>query len=299
MEMSIFHSSKCRQPKHYPMKKIVLFLSALFVTIVSEAQTATSLFWVSDSLQVSEVVSETVDMSELLGHSGPAVENSHMILRLPFDNSGSVDIYSKSGRGMELYRYFWHPTALQQESDGAGCDAYEVGSTIGCGGFALWDGEQPVRLIAEKGRTARVGETKKGSFAEIIAYGVKYMGKSVDVMIRIDVNAKSRVATVTASELSGRKVRFMTGINYHEGQKVTHGNGYMTVWGQHPVEGVQMPVGAALRFSDKDFPLIEKVDDMVRIISEPAAEVKTRIIAASAKEAELNSAKRFEEYVVD
>lgn len=280
------------------MKKLILVLSALALTYVSMAQTAVSLFWKSDSLQVSEVVSETADLYDELGHGGPAVENSHMILRLLFNDSGAVDVYSKSGRGMELARYGWYPTAEQQELERAGADAYEVGNTIGCGGFALWDGEKEVRLVATRGRTARVGETKKGSYVEMTAYGVEYMGDLVDIMVRIDVNVKSRLASVSAKELSGKKVRFLTGVNFHEGQKVIVDKKHVAVWGQHPVEGTAFPVGAAVLFSDKAFPTVERTGDMVRIISEPAEEVKTRILASSTKEAELNSAKRFEEYVV-
>lgn len=280
------------------MKKLILVLSALALTYVSMAQTAVSLYWKSDSLQVSEVVSETADLYDELGHGGPAVENSHMILRLLFNDSGAVDVYSKSGRGMELARYGWYPTAEQQELERAGADAYEVGNTIGCGGFALWDGEKEVRLVATRGRTARVGETKKGSYVEMTAYGVEYMGGLVDIMVRIDVNVKSRLASVSAKELSGKKVRFLTGVNFHEGQKVIVDKKHVAVWGQHPVEGTAFPVGAAVLFSDKAFPTVERTGDMVRIISEPAEEVKTRILASSTKEAELNSAKRFEEYVV-
>ena len=281
------------------MKKLILLLSALTMTYVSMAQTASSLFWKSDSLQVTEVVSETADLYDELGHGGPAVENSHMILRMFFNDSGAVDLYSKRGRGMELARYGWYPTAEQQELDGAGADAYEVGNTIGCGGFALWDGEKEVKLVATKGRTARAGDTKKGSYVEMIAYGVEYMGDMVDIMVRIEMNVKSRIASVSAQELSGKKVRFLTGVNFHEGQKVLMEQKHVTVWGTHPVEGQAFPVGAAVMFSDKDFPTVEKTEEMVRIISVPVAEVKTKIMAASTKEAELNSAKRFEEYVVD
>ena len=269
------------------------------MTFVSMAQTASSLFWKSDSLQVSEVVSETADLYNELGHGGPAVENSHMILRMLFNDSGSVDLYSKRGRGMELARYGWYSTAEQQELDGAGADAYEVGNTVGCGGFALWDGEKEVKLVATRGRTARAGDTKKGSYVEMIAYGVEYMGDMVDIMVRIEMNVKSRIASVSAKELSGKKVRFLTGVNYHEGQKVLMEKKHVAVWGAHPVEGQAFPVGAAVMFSDKDFPTVEKTDEMVRAISVPLAEVKTKIMAASTKEAELNSAKRFEEYVVD
>ena len=147
------------------MKKLLSVLTVLTISFVSSAQTASSLFWKKDSLQVNEIVSEVPDLTLEVGHQGPAVENSHMILSMCFDDSGAIDLYSKSGRGQELMRYLWYPTADQRENEGAGADAYVTGETLGCGGIALWDGEKMVKLAATKGRTARVGETKKGSYA--------------------------------------------------------------------------------------------------------------------------------------
>lgn len=276
----------------------IIFLSLPFLSFDSMAQTASSLFWRSDSLQVNEIVSETGDQYRKIGHHGPAVENSHMALRIYFNDSGAVDVYSKNGRGMELMRFLWYPSAQMQESAGAGCDSYIVGKTVGLGGIALWDGEKEVKLVATKGRTARAGDTKKGSYIEMIAYGVEYKGDMVDISIRIDVTSKSREAEVTARELSGRKVQFLTGINWHEGQKVSFGEDFISVWGPHPAKEATMPVGAGLFFSDKDFPVVEKTDDMVRIISSQKSQVRTRIISASVKEAEINSAKRFEAYMM-
>ena len=281
------------------MRKILFTLSVLLMSVAAGAQTATSLFWKTDSLQVNEIVSDVPDLSQEVGHQGPAVENTHMLLSLCFDDSGAIDLYSKSGRGMELRRYLWNPTADEQENEGAGVDAYVVGETLGCGGFALWDGDKIVRLVATKGRTARVGETKKGSYIEMIAYGVADKGGSVDISIRVDVVDKARTASVTAMELSGKKVQFVTGVNFHEGQKTFFGNDHVAAWGVHPSSGVQMPVGAAVLFSAKEFPVVEKKEEMFIAISQPMAKVKTNILAASTKEAELNSAKRFEEYVVD
>lgn len=283
------------------MNRLYSFFIVLAFLVVSNdlmGQTAKSLFWRSDSLQVNEIVSETGDQYRKIGHHGPAVENSHMALRIYFNDSGAVDVYSKSGRGMELMRYLWYPSAQMQENAGAGCDSYIVGKTVGLGGIALWDGEKEVKLVATKGRTARVGDTKKGSYVEMTAYGVEYKGNLVDVSIRIDVTAKSREAVVTAKELSGKKVQFLTGINWHEGQSVKYGEEYISIWGPHPAKEATMPVGAGMFFSDKDFPSVEKTDDMVRIISYPKSQVQTRIISASTKEAELNSAKRFEAYMM-
>lgn len=286
------------------MKK--LFLSSIFVLLVSgaavaqTARTACSLFWRSDSLQVKEIVSETGNQYKKVGHHGPAVENSHMALRIYFNDSGAIDVYSKSGRGMELAQYKWYPSVQDQTEYGIGCDEYRVGKTVGLGGIALWDGEKEVKLVATKGRTARVGETKKGSFAEMIAYGVEYMGSLVDISIRIDMNSKSRVALITASELSGKKVQFLTGVNYHEGQKVVFNEEYISVWGIHPadVSASPIPIGSGMFYSSNVFPHIEKTSDMVRIISKPSAKVQTKVVSASTKEAELNTVKRFEAYMM-
>lgn len=286
------------------MKK--LFLSSIFVLLVSgaavaqTARTACSLFWRSDSLQVKEIVSETGNQYKKVGHHGPAVENSHMALRIYFNDSGAIDVYSKSGRGMELAQYKWYPSVQDQTEYGIGCDEYRVGKTVGLGGIALWDGEKEVKLVATKGRTARVGETKKGSFAEMIAYGVEYMGSFVDISIRIDMNSKSRVALITASELSGKKVQFLTGVNYHEGQKVVFNEEYISVWGIHPadVSASPIPIGSGMFYSSNVFPHIEKTSDMVRIISRPSAKVQTKVVSASTKEAELNTVKRFEAYMM-
>lgn len=281
-------------------KGFIFFIAiSLIAPALAQAQTASSLFLRSDSLQVKEIVSDQADMYKKVGHHGPAVENSHMALRIYFNDSGAIDLYSKSGRGMELLKYKWYPSEIDQTENGAGCDEYMVGKTVGFGGIALWDGESEVKLVATRGRTARVGDTSKGSYAELIAYGVPYKGDTVDISIRIDVLAKKREAKVTARELSGKKVQFLTGVNFHEGEKVSMGSGWASVWGIHPanVSTDPKPVGAAILFNAKKFESVEKTENMVRLVSYPASSVSTELVAASTKEAELNSVKRFEAYV--
>ena len=279
--------------------RIITALFFFIAPVLAQAQTASSLFLRADSLQVKEIVAETADMYKKVGHHGPAVENSHMALRIYFNNSGAIDLYSKNGRGMELLKYKWYPTEKDQEENGAGCDEYMVGKTVGFGGIALWDGESEVKLVATGGRTARVGDTSKGSYAEMIAYGVPYKGDTVDISIRIDMFAKKREATVTATELSGKKVQFLTGVNYHEGERVSMGEGWASVWGVHPanVSTDPKPVGAAILYNAKKFESVTTTENMVRLVSFPASSVSTKLIGASTKEAELNSAKRFEAYV--
>ena len=278
--------------------KILTVCLFSFLCASAKGQTAYSLFRLSDSLQVNEVVLDQAVCSGLLGHEGPAVENSHMALRLCLDGTGAIDVFSKSARGMELRHYLWNTTPGQQDTLLVGGDGYSVLETLGLGGVALWDGENKVALHACKELKARVGDTKKGSFAEVIYYGVPYMGDRVDVSVRIDMTIKSREAIVSASELSGKKVMFLTGVNRHKGQRVTLSDGIISVWGPHPGQENAFAIGAGMKYSVKDFPTVNKTEDMIMIISKPISGIATSVVSGSVKEAELNSAKRFEAYMM-
>lgn len=273
--------------------------AGMLCSMTSGAQTAKSLFLKSDGVQVTEIFAEDGDGYKAAGHHGPAVENTHMALRIYFNASGAIDVYSKSGRGMELEKYLWYPDKAGQEAYGLGCDVYRVGNTVGLGGIALWDDGKEVRLETSRGRLARVGDTRKGTFAEMISYGVPYAGDTVDIKVRVEVSSKTRNAVVTAEELSGKKVQFMTGVNYHPGASTGSGEGYIWVWGVHPadVSDSPCPVGGGMFFQKTAFSAPEKTEDMVRIISRPTAKIKTWIVSASTKEAELNSVRRFEAYM--
>lgn len=276
-------------------------LAAALCLLASEAdaQTASSLFWRKDSLQVKEIASPVAVQYNFVGHHGPAVENKQFALRIYFNDSGSIDVYSKSGRQMELLKYLWYPTEEQQAEEGAGSDEYLVGKTVGLGGIALWDGEKEVKLKATKGRTARVGETKKGHYAEIIAYGVAYKGELVDISIRADVFDGSPFAQITATSLTGAKVQFLTGVNFQKDADIQFGRKWISIWGVHPADISKDPaaLGGAMRFSRWRFSKPEKVENMVRIISRQTKQVKTNIIAASVKEDKLNSAEKLAQFV--
>lgn len=267
------------------------------IRAVYEAGTAASLFWRSDSLQVKEIYAVDNKQYSKVGHHGPAVENSMMGLRIYFNDSGAIDVYSKAQPGLELEKYLWYPTDTQMAEERAGCDEYFVGKSLGLGGIALWDGEKMVRLEMTKGRKALVGKTANGHFAEVISYGVPYKGALVDISIRIDVEGDSRFATVSAKVLNGRKVQFVTGVNYNEGAQINMSvPGVVSVWGKHPVNVSQnpIPIGGGMLYDTNIFPTISKEAEMIRIISIPTEEVSTKVISASVKEQDMNSDKFFE-----
>ena len=280
-------------------KCFIISVSALLCTFLSSAQTETSLFFRSDSVQVSEIVSDGPDQYKKVGHHGPAVENPWYALRIYFNDSGAIDLYSKSGKQMELRKYLWYPTREQQENEGAGCDEYRVGKTVGLGGIALWDKDHEVKLAAER-RTARVGKFRGGAFAEMISYGVPYTARKVDKSVKIEMSDKSRKAKIIASVVSGGRVQFVTGLNYHAGEYVQAGWGAIGTWGIHPADVSENPieVGAGLEYDPDDYVGIpESLDDMVRLVSKPCRKLVTTVVAASVKEDELNTPEKFFDYL--
>ena len=250
----------------------------------------------SDSLQVAEIFSPEGKEVNAMGHHGPAVENRYMALRFYFDGRGAIDVYSKSGKlDNELGRWLWYPSAEAQAKEGAGCDEYYVGKTVGLGGVRLWDGEREIRLDATAGRRSIVGRTRRGAFMEMISYGVPCQGDTVDVSVRVDVTDRDRWALVTVRELNGKPLRFATGINYHPGSQIRRGEGRLAVWGEHPadVSSHPAPIGGAIRFDPQQFPEVEDTDTAFRLISTPLSSFSTRIAAASTREDKLNTAERF------
>ncbi len=258
-----------------------------------------SQFLRSDSLQVAEILAPE-GREPQAGHHGPAVENRFMALRFYLDSRDAIDVYSKSGLiDDELGRWLWYPSREARQEEGAGCDEYFVGQTVGLGGVRLWDGENEVRMVPSAGLRSRVGRTDGGAYMEKILYGVPYMTDTVDVSIRVDVYDNGRWARVSARELSGKPVHFVTGVNYHLGSEVFLREGIAAVWGEHPadVSSRPVPIGGAIRFSPADFPTVDDTGNTIRLISVPLSCFSTEIVSASVKEAELCTAERFFEFV--
>ena len=74
------------------MRRFLLCLLAWLLAVSAGAQTACSLFWRSDSIQVRRIVSEEAVQYRNVGHHGPAVENKAFALRLYFNDSGAIDV---------------------------------------------------------------------------------------------------------------------------------------------------------------------------------------------------------------
>lgn len=271
----------------------VFLLQAGFLT--SQNMTDVSLFLRSDSTTyLNHVSSESGDLYSALGHHGPAIENEWLGLRLYFDKKAAIDVYSKVNPGLELAEYKWYPTA-QQQIEGKGADYYKVGPTVGLGGIRLWDGAKVLPLHPVTKRSAKVVKEGTVSYLEMLSEGVSYGDRKVDILVRVTVYSGYRKAKVEAFALTDSEVKFVTGINYHPGQKQVIEEDCIFTWGLHPedVAAEKVELGSAIFVNPDDYS--QKIDDGNQhiFISKPARYLSYWISSANGKEPLINSLDRF------
>lgn len=243
----------------------IIVLLAIYVGAFAQNKTDASLFLRADSLQIDQVSSESGDLYKKLGHHGAAIENEWMAVRFYFSNKAALDPYSKKKPGLELKKYLWYPN-LEEQKAGAGADYYKVGQTVGLGGVRLWDGKEIVRLDPVSLRTESVVKEGSVSYAEMLSEDVPYMGKKVDILVRVTAYSGIRQMKVEAWALTDDDVQFVTGVNYHPGQEVVEKDNYVITWGQHPedVTSGKTNVGAAVIIDRKNY--VKRIDDGSEIV---------------------------------
>jgi len=278
------------------MKKLLLLLFVI-INIHGFAQNLTevSLFMKKDkNTYLTEVESKSGNLYTKIGHHGPAIENQWFALRIYFNKTGAIDVYSKAKPELELKEKKWYPSKKDQ-INGWGADYYKVGKTVGLGGINLWDGQKVIPLNPVSKRIAKVSKNEDTSVMEMLSEGIPYKGKTVDILVRVTVFDDKREAKVEACSQSGEPVQFVTGINYHKGIEVTKSENYIATWGIHPedVAAEKVDVGAAIIFNPEDFS--KEIDDgkQFLLISKPTDKLETWITSANAREPEINTFEKF------
>ncbi len=278
-----------------------LTAASLSIASVANAQTDVSLFLKADHIQRAVVDTTLDNLYKPIGHHGPAVENSYMALRLYFKAGCAVDVYSKNKPSLELKKYGWYPTK-EDIAAGSGCDEYRVGKTTGLGGFSLWDGEKQVLIEGTAGRRAEVHKTKNGAEMSMLVRGVEYKGEKVDVKITVSVSDNSRIAEISAECVSGQKVVFMSGVNFHPGQQLKLADGRIAVWGVHPADVVEnpLPIGAGLTYKTKVWSGLD-IDNTLGFVAiktrKPVTKASVNVVAACSREDAINTCQKFFDYV--
>ncbi len=284
------------------MKSLILTFALIVVlTLTSVAQnlTDTSLFLRKDSVYTNEIQEASGDLYRSIGHHGPAIENEWLALRLYFNNkAAAIDVYNKQNPGLELKSAKWYPSAEEQKN-GLGADYYKAGSTLGLGGVRLWDGENVVVLAPVSNRIVRVKKEGCISQMEMLSKDVPYKGKKVDILVRVTAYSGIREMRVEAFALTDEDVQFVTGVNYHKGQKIDKTKSYVISWGYHPedVAAEKIKVGAAVVINPDNYE--DTLDDGKQqlFITKPTKYTSHWVTSTIEKDKELGTFKAFQKYV--
>ncbi len=284
------------------MKSIFLTLTILSISILSsfaQNNTDVSLFMRSDSVHTNEIQESSGDLYRTIGHHGPAIENEWMALRLYFNNkAAAIDVYNKQKPGLELKSVEWYPS-IEQQINGFGADYYKAGSTVGLGGVRLWDGEKVVMLAPVTNRIVRVRKEGSISQMEMLSEDVPYKNTKVDILVRVTAYTGIREMKVEAFALTDNDVQFVTGVNYHKGQKIDKTDNYVISWGYHPedVAAEKIKVGAAIIVNPDNY--VDKLDDGKQqlFITKPGKYTSHWVTSTIEKDKELGTLKAFRKYV--
>ncbi|MCW3785303.1 DUF4861 family protein [Plebeiibacterium sediminum] len=284
------------------MKSLILTFTLLVVVIlpsIAQNLTDASLFLRKDSVYTNEIQEESGDLYRSIGHHGPAVENEWLALRLYFNNkAAAIDVYNKQKPGLELKSAKWYPSAEEQKK-GLGADYYKVGGTLGLGGVRLWDGENVVLLAPVSNRIVRVKKEGSISQMEMLSKDVPYKGKKVDILVRVTAYSGIREMRVEAFALTDEDVQFVTGVNYHEGQKVDKAANYVISWGYHPedVAAEKIKVGAAIVINPDNYSKTLDDGKQQLFITKPTKYTSHWVTSTIEKDKELGTFKAFQKYV--
>ena len=159
-------------------------------------------------------------------------------------------------------------------------------------------------MEGEGAQTCRQGQgdgRKEGndSYMEMLSEGIPYMGRKVDILVRVTVYSGKRNAKVEAFALTDQPVQFVTGINYHPDEEIHKTKNLIAAWGLHPEDVAAEPIkiGAAIMYNPEDFVMTKDDGSQFLLISKPTKQLKTWISSACAREPEINTMKKFVEFL--
>ena len=137
----------------------------------------------------------------------------------------------------------------------------------------------------------------------MLSHGVEYKGQKVDILVTVKVCNKSREAEIEMECVSGQKVTFLTGVNYHMGMKTISDEKSVSTWGVHPADVVEnpLPIGAGVRYKKGKW-MLEFLSDInfARLKAlKPAKKAKIKVVAACSREKELNTSEKFFLYMTN
>jgi len=142
---------------------------------------------------------------------GPGWESDKIGYRIYLDWRNAIDIFGKKTDQPVLHNVGLDGFDSYHEMQDWGCDILKVGSALGIGTLAFWDGEKAVRVEKTDGIFCSVENGKKTSKVIVNYSGWEIKNKKTDVSTILEIGAGSYL-TRYSIELSEGLPNLATGI---------------------------------------------------------------------------------------
>ncbi len=187
------------------------------------------------SLTVDE---KHTDHSFDIQFEGPGWESDKIGYRLYLDWRNAIDIFGKVTDTLVLHNVGLDGFDSYHEICDWGVDVLKVGSSLGIGSLAYWDGEKAIRVEETDSIYCEVESNGNNSVAIVDYYGWKIDGITTDVTTSLSIE-KGSYLTQYDIELSNELPNLTTGIVKFPGTTVVTFDDLKPGWGCLATFGVQ------------------------------------------------------------
>ena len=218
------------------------------------------------------------DHSNWIRYEGPGIESDKVGYRIYLDWRNGFDIFGKKTAQPALQKVGLDGYASYHEMQDWGMDILKVGSSLGAGGFGLWDNET-LSLVSDVEKwTAKI--TANGNLQSSIQIKYHHWKNSVntqDLTANISMQGGSRlakvnlaftkdIATMAAGVVKHKNTEFIQGTTNITGKAYS----YIASWGEQSLDG--SPLGMAVFFKKEDLAKITQDDKNYLAILKPSGQ---------------------------
>jgi len=151
------------------------------------------------------------DHSFYIQFEGPGWESDKIGYRIYLDWRNAIDIFGKKVNSLVLHRVGLDGFDSYHELSGWGVDVLKVGSSLGIGSLAFWDGEKATRIEKTDSILCRVRNHKRYSDVAVDYYGWQINGMKTDVFSTLTIE-KGSYLTKYDVKISAELPNITTGI---------------------------------------------------------------------------------------
>lgn len=210
-----------------------------------------------ENIQYLRVPDEHTDHSYYIRYEGPGWESDLVGYRFYLDWRNATDVFGKKTHKMVLQHVGLDGFDSYHIMQDWGVDVLKVGSSLGIGSLAMYDGEKAVRVDKTDSVICEIAEN--GAIYSAVKtdyYGWNIDGKIYDVSSKISIHAGTRL-THHEIDITNQPDNLCTGIGKDSNAKLYTEQGTNDSWGYLASYGLQSLnndyLGLAVFFAHEDY----------------------------------------------